>query len=105
RPVHLRLEPAIRVCRSRISIIYEDDIVTYEHTVFDCDALADEGMTGDLAIAPDRGSLLDFYKRSDLRPVADRAAVQIYKVINLDVAPKSDVIRYALTGRGVVSGC
>ena len=54
-------------------------------------ALADEGMTRDLAAVADLCALLDFDKRPDPRLVANLAAIQIYERVNLHVATELDI--------------
>ena len=70
-PVVFRLEVAVYGSGPGIFVIDEHHPVAYEDIVFDGNALADKGVAGDLAGAPDNGVLLDFYEGTDLRVVAE----------------------------------
>ena len=61
--------------------------------IFNLDALADEGVAGDFASAADAGPFLNFDEGADPAFVADFAAVEIYEVVNDDVATELYVRR------------
>ena len=78
--------------RARAAVVDEHHTVADEHLVLDGHALADEGVRRNFAARAHAGVLLDFYKRPDLRVIADLAAVEVYKrgVENLNVAAEFD---------------
>src|SRR4029450_11236676 len=76
-PVGLGLQRAAGRRRPRKRVVDERDAVADEHLILDRDAGADERVARDLAAPADRGVTLDLDERSDLRVVADRAAVEI----------------------------
>ena len=67
--------------------------MTDEDFVFEADAFADKTVTGDFTIAPDASALLNLDKRANARPVADLASVEIYEMMNFDIAPELNVRR------------
>lgn len=66
--------------------------MTDEDVVADVNALADEGMGGNLAAAPDGGATLNLHETADFRVVADAAAVKIDEIEPADVAPDLNVM-------------
>ena len=93
RPVSLSLQCAALRCRARVFVIDKSDPMTNEHLVLDVDAFANEAMTRDLAIAADSRALLNLDERTDLRVVADFAAVKVDEVIDNHVPPELDIWR------------
>jgi hypothetical protein len=63
--------------------------VADEDLVLDVDPLTDEGVRRNLAARSDRRVLLDLDERTDLRLIADRAAVEVDEVRmkDPDIAP------------------
>ena len=76
-PVGFGLQISIRGCGSRITVIDKHHTVPDKDIVFNGDAFADEGVTGDLAAPADAGILLDLNKCSNLRFIADLASVEV----------------------------
>src|SRR5262245_4186088 len=74
-PVHLGLHVPCRGRRARVGRIDEGDTVPDEDVVLDRHALADEGMTRDLAPTADFGILLNLDERANLRAISDFAAI------------------------------
>jgi hypothetical protein len=57
-------------------VMPDEDLILYGH------ALADEGVTRDLASAADARPLLNFDKRTDLRVIPDLTSIQIREIVN-----------------------
>ena len=68
--------------------------MTYEDVIFDGYSFADKGVARYFDILADFRIFLDFYKRTDLGVVADRAAVEIDESGYLHVLAKTDVGSY-----------
>ena len=83
--VFLCLRLSIRSRGPGVEVVDEGNVVTHKDVVLDGDPLANEGMSGDLAVLSDFGPLLNFHKGHDLRAIADRAAVEIDKIVDPDV--------------------
>lgn len=95
-PVSFFLQVAVLICRSRVSIIHECDVVPNENAFFNCDAFTNERVTGDLAARPDRCAFLDFYEGSDLRFVTNLTPVKVDESTNPNVASEPYVGCYLL---------
>jgi len=67
-----------------------------EDLVLDGDALADERVARHFAAPADGGIFLHFDEGADLRPVADRTAVEVDEAGELHVAPEPHVVRDCL---------
>ena len=79
--------------RARILVVDENHTMTDEDFVFQADAFADKTVTGDFTVASDARALLNLHKRPDRRSVADLTAVEIYEMMNCDIAPELNVRR------------
>lgn len=78
-PVGLSLQ--VSVCSGAwIKIVDEQNAMSDEDVIFDCDSLANETVRGDLAPAPDTGILLNLDEGPDPGIVAHSAAVQIDEI-------------------------
>lgn len=58
-------------------------------SILDRDPAADEGVAGDLAVRPNRGTLLDFNEGANLCGFADTAAVKIHQIWVVYEYPRS----------------
>src|SRR5438309_4489262 len=94
-PVLPGLEFPRRSRRPRIRVVDEGDAMADEDVILDRHAFTDEGVARNLAPPADLRILLDLDERSDLRFVADLAAVQVDELRELDVLPQLDVGRNA----------
>src|ERR1019366_2803972 len=90
-PILLGLQGAARRRGARVDIVDERHPVPDEDVVLNGYAFADEGVAGDLAVAPHPGVLLDLDKRADLGVIAHLAAVQVDEPGELDVLTQLDV--------------
>ena len=95
-PIGVRLKSSAGASGTGIAIIDESHTVSDENFGFDCDALADEGVAANLAMASNLRSLLNFYEGANLCPIADFAAVKVYEGENLHIAAKLNISRNAL---------
>ena len=95
-PVSFTLEFALCIRRAWIAIVDECDVVPYENAFFNCNAFANERVTGDFAPRPDTCAFLDFNERTDLRFIADLAPVKIDKSADPNLTSKLYVGRYQL---------
>ena len=73
---------------ARIGVIDKRHSMPDEDIVFDDDAFADKGVTGDLAALTHRRIFLDFHERTDLGLVPDLAPVQIDELRKPDILPQ-----------------
>ena len=97
-PVLVGLQAAVRgVARGRLSLMNITPWPTNTSSSI-VDAVADEGVTLDLAARADRRAALDLDERPDPGPVADAAAVEVRERLDDDVLAELDVARSA--GRG-----
>ena len=64
-----------------------------EDFVFDSYALTYKRVARNLAVSPHSSALLNLDKRSNPRAVTDLAAIEIYEVVNTNVAAELDVRR------------
>ena len=78
-----------------VGVVDESHAVADEDIVLDGHAFADEGVAGDLAVPADGGVFLDLDEGADLGVVADRAAVEVDELRELDIFPELDVRGYA----------
>src|ERR1043166_9179872 len=81
------------VCRARHTVVDEGDAITDKDFVFDRHRFADEGMRGNLAAPADARIFLNLDESANPGAVADFAAVEIYEVVNGDIAPQLNVGR------------
>ena len=95
-PVGFGLQLAFRIRRAGITIVDECDVVPNENAFFNGNAFANECMAGDFAPRPDTCAFLDFNERTDLRFIADLAAVKIDESAEANIAPELYVGRYQL---------
>jgi hypothetical protein len=65
--------------------------VTDEDLIPDVDALADEGVAGDLAVAPYPRVLLDLDEAADPRIVSDFAPICVYEIEQADIRANANV--------------
>ena len=72
-------------CCARVQVIDEGHAMTDEYVVLDSHAFTDKRVTGNLAILPNDGILLNFDKRADFSVVANLASVEIDELGELDV--------------------
>ena len=103
RPILVGLELPACVRCPRIAIVDEDDLVSYKDSIFYSDAFTNKGVAGYLAVRANDGSFLNFNECADFRTAADRAAVQIDEVVDLDALAKLHVVAYALADTIVLS--
>lgn len=85
-PVCFRLQLSISR-GTRIQVIDEHDAVSQKYVVFNGHSLTDEGMRRDLAATADKGVLLHFHKRPDLRFITYDAPVEIDQIRLEDLYP------------------
>lgn len=95
-PVSFALQLPLRIRGAWIPIIDEGDVVSDENAFFNCDAFANECVTGDFAPRTDTCAFLDFNERTDLRFVADLAPVKVDEFADPNVASELYVERYYL---------
>jgi hypothetical protein len=58
--------------------------VANENLIFDIHPFANEGVTGDLAVFPDGGAFLYFYKGPHFATIVDLTTIGIHEVEDLD---------------------
>src|ERR1041385_7380287 len=69
-------------------------MVSDKYLILNLHPFADKSVAGYFAIGTDTTSLLNLHERADLRPVADRASVEIDKVVDLNIPAQSYIRRY-----------
>ncbi len=87
-PISLCLQIPSLVCGSRKLVIDENDAVPDEDFIFNRDGFADKTVTRYFAVTPYPRVLLNLDESSDFGSVTNFAAVEIYEVINNDIAPE-----------------
>src|SRR5262249_38862742 len=92
-PIVIGLQAAVCGGGAGNFIVDEGNPVTNEDFIFNLDAFTDERMAGDFAATADAGAFLNLDEGTDSGFVSDFAAVEIYKVMNNDVAAQSDIGR------------
>ena len=92
-PIKVSLYGAACSCCARIFVIDEDDAMADKDFVLDRHPFTNKAMRGNFAVAAYARTLLNFDERSDAGTIANLAAVQIYKVMDLDVAAELYVRR------------
>ena len=80
---------AIRRCPWK-QVVGKGDPVPDEHLVFDGHPFADERVAGDFAISADGRPLLDLDECADPRVITDVTPIEIYKIADDDIFPKSN---------------
>ena len=95
-PVSFTLQFALRIGRAWIAIVDECDVVPYENAFLNCDAFANECVTGDFAPRPILAPFWTSTNATDLRFVADLAPVKINKSADPNVTSELYVGRYQL---------
>src|SRR5437016_6021341 len=70
--------------------------MSHEHLVLDGDTRSDEAVALGLHALANHNSSLDLDERTDLRIIADFAAIEIDEVVNGDVLPQFHVRGYPL---------
>ena len=70
---------------SGVFVVDKYHAVADEDFIFNGDTLADKGVTGYLAVFADGRAFLDFNEGTDFGVIADTTAVEVDKVVNLDV--------------------
>ena len=76
----------------RALVVDEQDPVTHEAAVSNGDPFANERMAANLAVPPDRGSLLNLDERSDAGSGADATSVEVHETVDLDVFTEHDIV-------------
>jgi hypothetical protein len=72
-------------------VVDESDAVADENFVFDRHAFANETVTRDFAVAADARLFLNLDEGSDGGCIANLATIEIYEVVDFDVAAQFDV--------------
>jgi hypothetical protein len=85
------LQLAAFVCCARVWIVDEHHVVSNEYAFLQSHAFTDETVAGDFAIGADNRAFLDLDKRSDPRPIAHGATVQVDEVADNDILAESDI--------------
>ena len=80
RPVSFSLQCAVVVDGARVEIVSKHHAMAHKDFVFNRHAFADKRVRRNFAARADRGVLLNLDKRSDLRFIADRAAIEIHQI-------------------------
>jgi hypothetical protein len=93
------LQLAEPVCRSGIAVVDEYYVMANEHPIADRDALANKRVARNLAVSADVYTLLYFDKGANLCVIADFAAVEINKAVNLNTFAQLNVRRDFLKSR------
>ena len=83
-PIGVGLQRAVWRDGARIEVVGEHDPMTYEDAVLERDALADETVTGNLAVFADDGVALNLNEGADARARADAASVEVDQVRLVD---------------------
>ena len=74
------------ICRARIEVVGENNMVSDKNVVLQSYAFADEGVAGNFTAAANFCAFLDFDKRADFYIVADFTAVKIGEAENADIS-------------------
>src|SRR5437763_4147498 len=92
-PVCVCLKRAIDAGRPRILIVDESYVMADEDFVFDSYAFANKCVARNFAVSSHAGALLNFDERSNPRAVTNLAAIEIYEVVNTNIAAELNVRR------------
>lgn len=95
-PVGFRLKLTFPICGSRVLIVDKGDIVANKYIIFDGNAFADKGMTGDLDISSDPGIFLNLDECPNLGIVPNFTSIEVDEGEDLDIIAEFDVRRDAL---------